>query len=503
MGKGNPSGIFFLTPIPYYHHPCPPNQDRRAYISAVNPFILHLFQPNQFFSTQPVLFMEQLNTDILIIGFGQGGKILARHMGKMGIKTILVEQSEKMYGGTCINIGCIPTKVLVEHAGRGTPYPVAVTAKNELRELMRAKNYEAVASFDSVTVLDGKASFLNPHEVQVIRPGGSDVTIRAKRICINTGTTPMVPDIAGLAQSTRVYSSTTLMEQQVLPRKLVIIGGGYISLEYASMYAGYGSEVIILESLSSFIPREDEDIAGEVKKVLTGKGINILAGVNVQQVAPGTGKDLVMFDRDGERYEVEADAILLATGRQAYTEGLNLQAAGVVTTEKGFISVNERLQTNQPHIWALGDINGGPQFTYISLDDYRIMRNQWLGGPGRKTTNRKNVPFCVFISPPLAHVGLREKEAVAAGYPVKIAKIAAGIVSRPLISGQTEGVLKAILHAETDQILGFTLFCVDAQEVINLVALAMDAGMTFTELQNRIYTHPSMTEGFNYFDYFG
>jgi pyruvate/2-oxoglutarate dehydrogenase complex dihydrolipoamide dehydrogenase (E3) component len=447
--------------------------------------------------------MERLNTDVLVIGFGQGGKILARHMGKMGIETILVEQSKKMYGGTCINIGCIPTKVLVEHAERGTPYPAALAAKNALRTLMQAKNYEAVAGFDSVTVLDGKATFLNPYEVQVSRPDGPDVVIRAKRICINTGTSPVVPSIAGLTASTRVYNSTTLIEQQEAPRQLVIIGGGYISLEYASMYARYGAKVTILESLPSLIPREDEDIADEVKKVLVRKGIEVLTGVEVQRVVPGDRADVVVFERNGQRHEAEADAILVATGRQAYTEGLNLEAAGVATTTRGFIPVNERLQTNQSHIWAMGDINGGPQFTYISLDDYRIMRNQWLGGPDRKTSDRKNVPFCVFITPPLAHVGLREKEAVAAGFPVKVARIPAGIVSRPLIAGQTEGVLKAILHAETDQILGFTLFCVEAQEMINLVSLAMDAGLTFSQLKDRIYTHPSMTEGLNYFDYFG
>ncbi len=447
--------------------------------------------------------MERLTTDVLVIGFGQGGKILARHLGKTGIATILVEQSDNMYGGTCINVGCIPTKVLVEHAGRGTPYPAAVAAKNELRTFMRQKNYEAVAGFDSVTVLDGKAAFVSPHEVQVSRPGGADVTIRASRICINTGTVPVVPGIAGLEQSSRVYTSTTLMEQQELPQRLVIVGGGYISLEYASMYARYGSKVTILESQPVFMAREDEDIAGEVHKVLTGKGIEIRTGVTVQRVVPGAASDWVVFEWDGQRHEVEADAILLATGRQAYTQGLNLKAAGVAADARGFIPVNDRLQTNQPHIWALGDINGGPQFTYISLDDYRILRNQWLGGPDRRTTDRKNVPFCVFLSPPLAHVGLREKEAVAAGYPVKVARIPAGIVSRPLIAGQTEGVLKAILHAETDQVLGFTLFCIEAQELVNLVALAMDAGLTFTQLTDRIYTHPSMTEGFNYFDYFG
>jgi pyruvate/2-oxoglutarate dehydrogenase complex dihydrolipoamide dehydrogenase (E3) component len=300
-----------------------------------------------------------------------------------------------------------------------------------------------------------------------------------------------------------VYSSTTLIDQKVLPEKLVIIGGGFISLEYASMYAQYGSKVTILESLPSFLPREDDDIVEEVKKVLMKKGIEILTGVTLQRIEPGAGMDTVVFEKEGQRHELEASAILLATGRKAYTEGLNLSAAEVITDNRGFIPVNEWLQTSQPHIWALGDINGGPQFTYISLDDYRIMRNQWFGGEPKKTTDRKNVPFCVFISPPLAHVGLREKEALAQGLPVKVAKIQAGIVSRPLIMGQTQGVLKAIIHRETDQILGFTLFCVEAQEVINLAAHAMNADMTFTQLTNQIFTHPSMSEGFNYFDFFG
>ncbi len=447
--------------------------------------------------------MEQLSTDVLIIGFGQGGKILARHLGKTGVATILVEQSDQMYGGTCINVGCIPTKVLVEHAERGTPYPVAIAAKDELRALMGAKNHEFVAEFPTVKVLDGKASFVSPYEVKVTRPGASEVVIRAKRICINTGMVPSTPGIPGLERSARVYTSTTLMDQKVLPKKLVIVGGGFSSLEYASMYARFGARVTILESLQSFLAREDEDIAAEVKKVLTGKGIEVLTGVTVQGIEGGGEMDTVLFEREGERHQVEADAILLAIGRKPYTEGLNLAAAGITTDPRGLIPVNEKLQTSQPHIWALGDINGGPQFTYISLDDYRIMRSQWLEGGERKTTDRTNIPFCVFTSPPLAHVGLREREAVAQGLPVKIVKIPAGIVSRPLITRQTEGVLKAIVHAETDQILGFTLLCTEAQELINLVALAMDTGVTFRQLTDRIYTHPSMTEAFNYFDYFG
>jgi pyruvate/2-oxoglutarate dehydrogenase complex dihydrolipoamide dehydrogenase (E3) component len=304
--------------------------------------------------------MEQINTEVLIIGFGQGGKVLAGHMGKMGVETVLVEQSEKMYGGTCINIGCIPTKSLVEQAERGIPYPEAIAAKDDLTAFMREKNYDAVADFSSVRVIDGKASFLSPHRVKVSKPGSPDVIIQAERICINTGTVPVIPSITGLEQSSRVYSSTTLIDQKVLPEKLIIIGGGFIGLEFASMYAQYGSRVTILESLSSFLPKEDEDIVDELKKVLEQKGIEILTGVKLQGIEPGEKADTVVFEREGERHEFSANAILLATGRKAYTDGLDLKAAGVISNDRGFIPSKRMVTDQSPHIWALGDINGGP-----------------------------------------------------------------------------------------------------------------------------------------------
>jgi pyruvate/2-oxoglutarate dehydrogenase complex dihydrolipoamide dehydrogenase (E3) component len=324
--------------------------------------------------------------------------------------------------------------------------------------------------------------------------------VRAERIFINTGTVPVVPAIPGLAQSTRVYTSTTLMAEKALPRRLVIIGGGFISLEYASMYARYGAQVTILEAAPTFLAREDADMAAEIEKVLARKGIEVLTNARVESIQTAGDADIVVFRQGGEGQLLRADAILVATGRQAYTEGLNMAAAGVATDQKGFIPVNERLQTSQPHIWVLGDVNGGPQFTYISLDDYRIVRDQLTGSGERRTTDRQYVPFCVFISPPYAHVGLREKEAVAQGLPVKIAKIPAAVVPRTRILEQTEGVLKAVIHRETDQVLGFTLFCAEAQEMINTVRLAMQAGLTFTGLKDQIYTHPSMTEAFNYLD---
>ena len=444
--------------------------------------------------------MNQITTDTLIIGFGKGGKTLAAYLGKKDIKTVLVEQSEKMYGGTCINIGCIPTKAMVVQAERHTPYASAITAKNELTSSLRQKNYDAVDKFSSVQVITGKASFLGPHEVKVIRPDGSELVIRAERIVINTGTAPSRPDIAGLDTSSKVHTSTTLLEQPAVPEKLVIIGGGFISLEFASMYAQYGSQVTILDVSPVFLPNEDEDIATEIKRVLTQKGIEIINDARLESIEAGGETELVHFSLASRRQSREAQAILLATGRKAYTEGLNLEAAGIFTDQRGFIPVNKFLQTNIPHIWAVGDINGGPQFTYISLDDFRIIRDQWFDDAQRTVEDRQHVAFCVFISPPFAHVGLREKEAISQGLPVKIVKIPAAVVPRTGILQQKEGVLKAIVHEETDQILGFTLFCAEAQEVINTIRLAMKAGIPFRQLISEIYTHPSMTEALNYFE---
>jgi pyruvate/2-oxoglutarate dehydrogenase complex dihydrolipoamide dehydrogenase (E3) component len=297
--------------------------------------------------------MEQTYTDVLIIGFGKGGKTLAGYLGKQGIDTVLVEQSAKMYGGTCINIGCIPTKALVVQAERHTPYATAIASKDELTTFLRGKNYDALTSLSSVRVVTGKASFVGSRQVKVSQPAAPDVLIHAKRICINTGTVPVIPDIPGLELSSRVYSSTTLMDEKALPSTLVIIGGGFISLEYASMYAQFGARVTILESLPDILPREDQDIAAEVKKVLARKGIQVLTGAAVKRIEPGGETDLILFEQAGQQQSVRANAILVATGRKSYTDGLNLAAAGVVTDAKGFIPVNERLQTNQPHIWAL------------------------------------------------------------------------------------------------------------------------------------------------------
>ncbi len=313
---------------------------------------------------------------------------------------------------------------------------------------------------------------------------------------MNTGAKPFIPDIPGI-RSDKVFTSTEMLELPKLPRRLSILGGGYIGLEFASIYAGFGSEVDIIENGERFLPREDREIALEVQKVMEKRGINIRLQTKVERIDDeGETAKLLLTSPDGP-VELTADAILVATGRQANTDGLNLAAAGIETTERGFIKADETLQTSVPHIWALGDVNGGPQFTYISLDDFRIVKDQLYGHKQRSTKDRQRIPYSVFIDPTLSHVGLTEAEAVKQGYNVKIAKWPAMAIPRARILKNTDGLLKAVIDADTDQLLGFTMFAMESSEVINIVSLFMNSGQPYTVLRDTIFTHPTMAESLN------
>jgi pyruvate/2-oxoglutarate dehydrogenase complex dihydrolipoamide dehydrogenase (E3) component len=438
-------------------------------------------------------------TDALIIGFGKAGKTLAAYLGNKGWKVVIAEQSDKMYGGSCINIACIPTKSLIYSAEKQVPYATAIAEKNRLTTFLRAANLNKVSSTPGVTVLTGKAAFVNKNTVNITTADGVVHTFQSEHIFINTGSLPFIPPISGAAQSKRIYSSTTLMELSVLPRKMVIIGGGFIGLEFASMYAQYGTEVAIVDKSPMFLPSQDRDMADDIYQVMTRMGIRIYQGCDVLAITKeDADMDRVVF-RDHEQNEMflPADAILMAVGRIPNTAGLNLDAAGVETTGHGFIKVDELLKTNVPGIWALGDINGGPQFTYISLDDFRIVRDQLFGDKHYNTSLRKDIPTTVFITPPLAHVGLYEHEARAAGYDIKVKHIKTASLPRARIMGQTAGALKATIDSKTGIILGCTLFCTQAGEMINIVKIAMDQQLHYSYLRDNIFTHPSMSEAFN------
>ncbi|AIY46705.1 FAD-dependent oxidoreductase [Mycolicibacterium fortuitum] len=445
----------------------------------------------------------ELDVDLAVIGFGKGGKTLAAALAKQGRRVVLIEQSAAMYGGTCINIGCVPTKSMVYRAELLTgadphrsEYTEAVAATAGITAELRAINYAMLNNLDAATVLTGHARFLDPHRLTVQLPDGSAVTVTARWIVIGTGSRPVLPDIPGLANSPRVYTSTDLLARQQLPERLVVLGGGYVGLEFAGMYAAYGSAVTVLERGGQLLAREDPDVAAFAAEILAAGGVSVVTGAEVTSVTD----DAVEYQHADGTHRVTAGAVLVALGREPVIDGLNLAAAGLVPTERGAVAVDEHLRTSQPHIFAVGDVNGGPQFTYISLDDYRVVLSQLTGDGSLSTTTRSAVPYALFTTPPLARVGLSATAAAAAGHRIKVASLQVkdmATMPRARIVSQTAGMMKMVVDADTDLILGAALLCHDAHEIINTVALAIRHGITATELRDSIYTHPSMTEGFN------
>ena len=448
--------------------------------------------------------------DVIIIGFGKGGKTLAAEFAKRGRKVAIVERSDKMYGGTCINIGCIPTKTLVHQAKiasgmkdatfeeRSEFYRNAISVKEAVTSALRNKNYHNLADNPNVTVYTGVGSFVSS-DVVFVRTSTEEIMLTSKQIIINTGAETVIPPIDGVAGNPLVYTSTSIMELTELPRRLVIIGGGYIGLEFASMYASFGSQVTVLESYPELIVREDRDIAASVKETLEKKGIVFRMNAKVQSVKYIEDGAVVVFSdsQTGEVVELEADAVLLATGRRPNTKDLNLEVAGVETDARGAIIVDEYLKTTQPNIRAVGDVKGGLQFTYISLDDYRIIREDLFGDKERTTNDRNPVSYSVFIDPPLARIGLNEEEARKQNLDIIIKKLPVMAIPRAKTLGETDGLLKAVIDKNTGKILGCILFAPDSSEVINIVAVAMKTGQDYTFLRDFIFTHPSMSEALN------
>ena len=448
--------------------------------------------------------------DVIIIGFGKGGKTLAAEFAKRGQKVAIIERSDKMYGGTCINIGCIPTKTLVHQAKmasalkdatfeeRSEFYRNAVSVKESVTSALRNKNYHNLADNPNVTVYTGIGSFVSA-DVVAVRTATEEIRLTSKQIIINTGAETVIPPIEGVAGNPFVYTSTSIMELADLPRRLVIIGGGYIGLEFASMYASFGSQVTVLESYPELIAREDRDIAASVKETLEKKGIVFRMNAKVQSVNRVEDKAIVTFadSQTDEVFVLEADAVLLATGRRPNTKDLNLEVAGVEVDVRGAIIVDEYLQTTNPNLRAVGDVKGGLQFTYISLDDYRIVREDLFGDKERRTGDRNPVSYSVFIDPPLSRIGLNEEEARRQNRDIIVKKLPVMAIPRAKTLGETDGLLKAIIDKNTGKILGCVLFAPDSGEVINTVAVAMKTGQNYTFLRDFIFTHPSMSEALN------
>lgn len=363
---------------------------------------------------------------------------------------------------------------------------------------MRGKNKEILESHETAKLITGKARFLSDTEVEVTA-GEDTLTVTADYFIINTGATPVIPEIDGI-DSKLVYTSTELQQLNPRPASLAVIGAGPIGLEFAGIFARFGTEVTVFNNKAGILGFADEDVAQVGTEILEGQGIRFINNADVTAIREENGTATVVASQNGETVETQVEAVLVATGRKPATEGLGLENTSLTVSKRGAVEVDEHLRTSVPNIFAVGDVNGGPQFTYISLDDYRIVLDQLVGEGKRSTTDRVAVPTTTFLDPELSTVGLTEREAREEGRKIKVAKKPVAQIAampRAKILKKPEGIMKFVIDAETDQILGAQLLVVESVEVINLVALAMRAGVTATELKDSIFNHPSITEGLN------
>lgn len=442
--------------------------------------------------------------DNIIIGFGKAGKTLANYLGNKGEKTVLVEKSSSMYGGTCINVGCIPSKFLATSADRRSIsamsneeyYKNSVVNKKALIAKLNKANYDKVASNDNVEVIDGLASFKDEHTI-IIQTDSEEYEVYAQRVFINTGSTPFVPDIEGLKIEKRIHTSETLMNLEEFPQSMTIFGSGFIGLEFAASYAKFGTKLTIIDKEDRLLPREDDDVAKEVFESYKALGVEFIFNADINSVEQDDNSVKITYTVNGEKLQTSSDILLVATGRKSTAQDLNLANAGIETNERGFIKVNKHLQTNKDHIFAMGDINGGPQFTYVSLDDYRILKSYLEDKGSYCIDDRQPIAFSAFLHPTFSKVGLSEKDAIKAGHNIKVATLPVTAIPKAKILGNQTGIYKAVVDVDTNQILGVVLFGEDSHEVINIVVLAMIMKQPYTVLANQIFTHPTMAEALN------
>ena len=432
-----------------------------------------------------------LTYDLIVIGFGKAGKTLAAKMAAQGKKVALIEQSKAMYGGTCINIACIPTKTLLVAAEKGLAFDQVMAEKNAVTSRLNGKNYAAISGA-GVDIIDAEAHFLS-NKVIEITVGDEKEELTAETIVINTGAVSNVLPIPGLTETEHVYDSTGIQNLKELPKRLGVLGGGNIGLEFAGLYNKMGSQVTVLDAAPVFLPRVEPSIAALAMQYMEEDGIQLLQNVRTTQVK-NDGDEVVVVTESGE---FRFDALLYATGRKPNVEPLQLENTDIELTERGAIKVDKHLETSVPGVFAAGDVNGGLQFTYISLDDFRILYS-YLAGDGSYTLeDRKNVPTSMFITPPLAQIGSTEKEAQEQGLPIAVKEIPVAAMPRGHVNADLRGAFKAVVNTETKEIVGATIFSAGAQEIINILTVAMDNKIPYTYLSKQIFTHPTLSENLN------
>jgi pyruvate/2-oxoglutarate dehydrogenase complex dihydrolipoamide dehydrogenase (E3) component len=448
--------------------------------------------------------------DALIIGSGQGGTPLAKKLASSGLKTALIEK--RWIGGTCINDGCTPTKTMIADAR------LAYTIRNaaargiytegfsiDIKKILQRKN-AVVSSFregsekglnetKNLTVIKGEAAFIGPKMISIALEDGSTMTYTADKIYINTGCTPFIPPLKGL-DTVPYLTSTTLLDITQIPGHLLILGGGYIALELGQLFRRLGSEVSIIERGNVLLPKEDADIQKALKEILEGEGIRIYTNAQAEVVSGEQGIVRLDLNYDKRKETITGTHLLVAAGRHPQTGALHPKKAGIVLDEKGYIQVDEYLQTNVPGIYALGDVKGGPAFTHISYNDYVILYKNLLEGKQESVKDRP-VPYCVFTDPPLGRIGLTETQAREQGYSVKVAVLPMTHVARAIETGNTKGMMKAVVDAGTGLILGAAILGEEGGEIMTILQMAMLGGITYDRIREMVIAHPLYAESLN------
>ena len=454
--------------------------------------------------------MNGSHYDAIVIGSGQGGNPLAMALAKAKMRTALIEREH--VGGTCINVGCTPTKTMVASgrvaylARRAADYgvqagPISIDLakvrqrKRDIVASFRGGSERRLANTDNLELIRGEAGFSDPRKLVVALSEGGRRSISADRIFINAGTRASRPKIEGLDQ-VQFLDNESIMELGSVPEHLLVLGGGYIGLEFGQLFRRFGSRVTIVQSGRQLLTQEDSDVAEEVAKILQQDGVDITLSAKATRVGQSGPRIRVDVARNRETTTLEGSHLLAATGRVPNSDALNLAAAGVRTDDRGFIPVNERLETNVEGIYALGDIKGGPAFTHISYDDFRILRANLLEGKSASTKDRQ-VPYCVFIDPQLGRVGITETGARNQGRKIRVAKLAMSSVARAVEVDETRGFMKAVVDAETNQILGAAVLGIEGGEIMAVLETAMMGKLPYTALRDATFAHPTLVESLN------
>jgi len=442
--------------------------------------------------------------DAIIVGSGQAGNPFVYRLADLGWSVALIEK--KYLGGTCINVGCTPTKTMV-HRAQVAHYARdaarwGVNASNVSVDLAKivAQKDEVVFSFrgnlqrqvdkrSNLRLYRGQASFVAPHQLKV----GDDL-LESEKIFINTGGRPNIPAIPGL-DAVLYLTNETIMQLTAVPEHLLILGGGYIGLEFGQMFRRFGSRVTVLHTGQQIVPREDPEIAAELQKALEAEGIQFLLNTRTTSVENKNSAITLSFESPAGATRVTGSHLLIATGRGPNTDSLALDKAGIETDKHGFIKVNGRLETNVPGVWALGDCKGGPAFTHISYNDFQIVYGNLIEGKNLTIENRL-VPYCVFTDPQLGGVGLTEAEARAKGFKLKIGRCPMTYVARAIERGETAGLMKLVVDASNDRILGASILASEGGELVQILGTLMLANQPYTLLKGAIYIHPTLAEGF-------